>query len=137
MIFEKSISKKHHGSTIVLVIVIGFILFGCKDNLSKRKLNFSIRNATKYELNNLRIGLYDTILEFNILAKMSDSHSATIKWMYPYNLINFRDKKNRKYHFQPIDNVGEELINKGDFKYVIESLDTLNSTFNFRIEYKE
>ena len=112
------------------------ILDGCIYNKPKKKLTFSIENSTEHELKNLTIGLYDTILKIDFLARNSNSKPSLIKLMYPYNLINFTDIHNRKYHFQPIDNVGEELIKYGDFKYVIESIDTINQKFNFRIDYK-
>ncbi|NVK09855.1 MAG: hypothetical protein HWD89_12455 [Tenacibaculum sp.] len=131
-----------------ILLFLGVFLYNCKKNLRneindniekatvKKELQFCLYNSTKFQLNNITIGLPDTSLTYKLLDKYNQTKWVNIKSAYHYGFVRFFDKKNRKYYIQPIDYVGETLLEKGQLKFIIKSVDSTNKSFELDSDYK-
>ena len=102
----------------------------------KKELRFSLYNSTEFELNNITVGLPDTVLTYKRLEKNTQTEWTNVKSAYHYGFVRFYDIKNRKYYIQPIDYVGETPFEKGELKFIIKEIDSINQWFELDFEYK-
>ena len=87
-------------------------------------------------MNNITVGLPDTVLTYKGLEKNTQTEWTNVKSAYHYGFVRFYDIKNRKYYIQPIDYVGETPFEKGELKFIIKEIDSINQWFELDFEYK-
>ncbi|WP_282124764.1 hypothetical protein [Algibacter mikhailovii] len=136
---------------ILFILILGLSLYNCKKELknqnekveikaekseTKKELKFSLYNSTEFELRNITVGLPDTSLTYDKLEKQSQLEWINVKSAYHYGFVRFYDIKNRKYYIQPIDYVGETPFEKGELKFIIKEIDSINQWFELDFEYK-
>ncbi|WP_141878111.1 hypothetical protein [Gramella sp. Hel_I_59] len=102
----------------------------------RKDLKFSLNNSTNFDLKNVTIGLPDTVLTYEVVKKQSQTVWVNVPSAYHYGFVRFFDWKDRKYYIQPIDYVGETSYKKGEMKFVIKSIDTLNQNFELDFDYR-
>ncbi len=132
-------------------MILGLFFYNCKKELKnqngkieieaeksepEKELKFSLYNSTEFELRNITVGLPDTALTYQKLEKLSQTELTTVKSAYHYGFVRFYDIKNRKYYIQPIDYVGETPFEKGELKFIIKEIDSINQWFELDFEYK-
>jgi hypothetical protein len=131
---------------IIYILILGISFLSCKKELKKEnssetetkmELKFCFFNATDYDLKNITIGLPDTTLVYDRIEKYSKTDWINVKSAYYYGFIRFYDKNGRKYLYRPIDYVGEKLYEKGEMKFIIKSIDSTKTDFEFESIYPE
>tara|TARA_R110002051_G_scaffold2323_2_gene12262 strand:- start:1 stop:417 length:417 start_codon:yes stop_codon:yes gene_type:complete len=132
----------------LLLLILAITLCSCKNDSKnqvetdientkiKKELRFSLYNSTEFELNNITVGLPDTVLTYKRLEKNTQTEWTNVKSAYHYGFVRFYDIKNRKYYIQPIDYVGETPFEKGELKFIIKEIDSINQWFELDFEYK-
>lgn len=132
----------------LIILILGLSFYCCKKELKnqvktgneipaiRKELRFSLYNSTEFELKDITVGLPDTVLIYDRLKKKSQTEWINIESAYDYGFIRFYDSKNRKYYVQPIDYVGEKLHKRGEMKFIIKSIDTLEQFFELDGDYK-
>ncbi|MFH4966532.1 hypothetical protein V8G69_16140 [Gaetbulibacter sp. M235] len=135
----------------LFILILGLSFYNCKKELknqnekveikaekseTKKELKFSLYNSTEFELRNITVGLPDTSLTYDKLEKQSQTEWTNVKSAYHYGFVRFYDIKNRKYYIQPIDYVGETPFEKGELKFIIKEIDSINQWFELDFEYK-
>ncbi|WP_127142265.1 hypothetical protein [Flagellimonas marinaquae] len=102
-----------------------------------RSLKFSLKNTSEFDLKDITIGLPDTALTYNFLAKNTQTEWTHVKSAFHYGFVRFFDTKNRKYFIQPIDYMGEKAFEKGELTYVIKNIDSINQAFELDFDYMD
>ena len=132
----------------LLLLILAITLCSCKNDSKnqveadientkiKKELRFSLYNSTEFELNNITVGLPDTVLTYKRLEKNTQTEWTNVKSAYHYGFVRFYDIKNRKYYIQPIDYVRETPFEKGELKFIIKEIDSINQWFELDFEYK-
>ncbi|WP_228236265.1 hypothetical protein [Allomuricauda sp. M10] len=127
---------------LYLALFIAMIFCSCKQKPPSKEyvnpvgiqkdsiLEFCLFNATDFDLNNITIGLPDTVLTYKKVEKYSRTEWIKVGTAYNYGFVRFFDIKNRKYYHQPIDYVGETLWKKGKMKFIVKSVDSINGYFD-------
>lgn len=108
-----------------------------KEYIEKNKnLRFKLYNQSEYKLENVTIGLPDTVLIYPYLDRQTQTNWTYVKSAYHYGFVRFFDTKGNKYFIQPVDYVGEKAFENGDLIFIVKSIDSVNKIFELDFDYK-
>lgn len=119
---------KRKGLIFLPLILILFI--SCDNSYEDKGLQFSLKNQTSIDIKDIKVLLPDTLLEFEALKSNSFTKTINVSSAYRYGFLEFKDKNNTRYTFNPTDFVGEELYTEGNITFVIIKIDTATKWVN-------
>ena len=111
---------------IFYLVIIGLTLFGCSSNEAENQNDLQIRisNVSEFNYENIKVATTGEIVYFGNLKSNSKSASRVFDSAYRYAFVEFQIN-GETFTLQPIDYVGETLLENGKYAYAINvNIDT-------------
>lgn len=115
-----------------IVAILVLFAFGCKGDkvdpgFGSGDIRIRIWNDTEYEMNDIFVDTGGGENDYGELGAYKRSVYMRFVSAYRYAFVSFKIN-GKAYTIQPVDYVGEEPLEKGNYTYRL-SVDNLNSTY--------
>ena len=111
---------------IFYLIIIGLTLLGCSSSETKNSNDLQIRisNVSEFNYENIKVSTTGEMVDFGNLNSNSQSEYKVFDSAYRYAFVEFQIN-GETFTLQPIDYVGETLLENGKYAYEINvNIDT-------------
>ena len=106
---------------LLYLVLISFALLGCSsdDDASPENLQLRISNVSAFDYNNIQVNTTADLVDFGDLTAGSSSEYIVFESAYRYGFVEFQID-GETFTYQPIDYVGETLLENGKYAYEID-----------------
>jgi hypothetical protein len=121
----------------ILVIFISLFISNC-DSLfnTKDEVNIRIHNSSRFTMDSLYVGFPDAEIYYgNIGAGSTTSYKSGTK-AYRYAYIETKIGGSTSI-LQPIDYVGENFLESGDYTYILNISDTVDTPYSLTLRLRK
>jgi uncharacterized lipoprotein YehR (DUF1307 family) len=110
---------------ILILIILSVVLFNCKDDDDSNLTGLQIRlsNVSPYKFQNIVVNTTTGNVNFEDLKSGQKSAYKEFEKAYRYAFVEL-EIDGKKYTLQPIDYVGETLLEDGKYTYKIDASDS-------------
>ena len=111
---------------IFYLVIIGLTLFGCSSSETENSNDLQIRisNVSEFNYDNIKVSTTGEMVDFGNLNSNSQSEYKVFDSAYRYAFVEFQIN-GETFTLQPIDYVGETLLENGKYAYEINvNIDT-------------
>jgi hypothetical protein len=107
---------------ILILIILSVVLFNCKDDDDSNLTGLQIRlsNVSPYKFQNILVNTTTGNVNFEDLNSGQKSAYKEFEKAYRYAFVEL-EIDGKKYTLQPIDYVGETLLENGKYTYKIDA----------------
>ena len=102
------------------LVIISLALFGCSSEEAENSNDLKIRisNVSEFNYDNIKVSTTGNMVDFGNLNSSSKSEYKVFDSAYRYAFVEFQINE-ENFTFQPIDYVGETLLENGKYAYEI------------------
>ena len=106
---------------LLFLVLISFTLLACSsdDDASPENLQLRISNVSAFDYDNIQVSTTGDLVDFGDLAAGSSSEYIVFDSAYRYGFVEFQID-GETFTYQPIDYVGETLLENGKYAYEID-----------------
>ena len=108
--------------TIILLITIA-TLFGCSKDNENNEVKIRLSNVSQYDFQNIVVNTTTGNVTFENLSPGQKSEYKEFDKAYSYAFVEL-EIDGETYTLQPIDYVGETLLENGNYTYQLDANDT-------------
>lgn len=108
------------------LVIIALTLFGCSSSEIENSNNLQIRisNVSEFNYDNIKVSTTGEMVDFGNLNSNAQSEYKVFDSAYRYAFVEFQIN-GKTFTLQPIDYVGETLLENGKYAYEINvNIDT-------------
>lgn len=114
---------------IIILFVTIVTLFSCsKDNVNN-EVKIRLSNVSQYDFKNIIVNTTTGYVNFLDLESGQKSEYKDFDKAYRYAFVEL-EIDGETYTLQPIDYVGETLLENGNYTYQIDANDTINDQYS-------